>query len=82
MICAPHQILFSQIKKNYMEWACGMYGRWDEVHTGFWLGDLTGKEHLGDVDRRIILKCIFFKRDVKTWTGLLWLKVGRGGGCL
>jgi hypothetical protein len=30
----------------------------EEVHTGFGLGDLTRREHLGNVDRKIILKCI------------------------
>jgi hypothetical protein len=54
----------------------------EEVHTGFWLGDLARREHLGEVDRRIILKCIFFKRDGETWTGLHWFRTGTGGGCL
>jgi hypothetical protein len=30
------------------------------------VADLTRREHLEDVDRRIILKCIFFKRDGET----------------
>jgi len=38
-------------------------------------------EYLG-LDGRIILKLIFKKWDGETWTGLLCLKIGRGGGRL
>ena len=31
---------------------------------------------------RMILKCIFKKWDVEVWTGLLWLRIGTGGGRL
>jgi len=36
-----------------------------EVYTGFWLGNLRERDHLGDpgVDKRIILKWIFRKLD-------------------
>jgi hypothetical protein len=30
----------------------------------------------------IILRRIFRKRDVRAWTGLMWLKIGTGGGLL
>ena len=35
------------------------------------LGNLRERDHLGDpgVDRRIILKWIFRRWDVRTWTG-------------
>jgi hypothetical protein len=44
-----------------------------EVHTGFWWGDLKRRDHLEHigVDGRIILKWIFKKWDVESWTGLL-----------
>ena len=35
-----------------------------------------------DVDGRILLKLIFSKWDGEAWTGLLWLRIGVGGGCL
>ena len=34
------------------------------------------------VDVRIILKLIFQKWDTRAWTGLIWLRIGTGGGLL
>jgi len=44
--------------------ACSAYR--GEAYTGFWLGNLREREHLGDpgVDGRIILRWIFRKWDV------------------
>ena len=52
------------------------------VAYGVLVGDLMKRKHLKDVDRRIILKRIFFKWDGETWTGLLWFRIGTSGGCL
>jgi hypothetical protein len=54
-----------------------------EVHTGFWWGDLREGDHLEDpgIDERIILKWIF-KKWGGAWTGLIWLRIGTGGGLL
>jgi len=43
------------------------------------VGRPDGKSYLEDldIDGRIILKWI-----LKKWDGLLWLKIGRGGGLL
>jgi hypothetical protein len=38
-------------------------------------------EHLG-ADGRIILKCILKKPVGRAWTGLIWLRIGTGGGIL
>ena len=38
-------------------------------------------EHPG-IDRRIILRRIFRKWDVRAWTGSSWLRIGTGGGHL
>jgi hypothetical protein len=33
-------------------------------------------------ETRIIIKWIFVKLNGKAWTGLIWLKIGTGGGLL
>jgi hypothetical protein len=55
-----------------------------EVYTGFWWGNLRERDNLEDpgVDGRVILRLVFRKWDVRTWTGSLWLGIGTGGGLL
>jgi hypothetical protein len=62
--------------------ACSTYGA-VEVHTWFWCGGLSERGYLEDpgVDGRTILKLIFKKWD-RAWTGLIWLRIGTGGGLL
>jgi hypothetical protein len=55
------------------------------VHTGFWWGNLRERDHLEedpDVDGRTILRWFFRKWDGDVWTGLIWLRIGTGGGHL
>jgi hypothetical protein len=46
------------------------------------VGKHEGKKPLKDpgLDGRIILRWIFRKWDVETWTGSRWLRIGAGGG--
>jgi hypothetical protein len=46
------------------------------------VGKPEGRDHLGDtdVDGRIILRLIFRPWDVGVWVGLIWLRIGTGGG--
>jgi hypothetical protein len=54
------------------------------MQTVFWWGILKERDHLEDpgADGRIIFRRIFRKWDVAAWTGLIWLKIGTGGGHL
>ena len=52
--------------------------------TEFWWGNLREREHLEEqgVDGRIILRWLFRKWGVRGWAGLIWLRIGTGGGNL
>jgi hypothetical protein len=54
-----------------------------ELHTGFRWENLRVGDFLEDpgINGRIILKWIFQKWD-GAWTGLMWLRIGAGGGLL
>jgi len=68
-----------------MRWA-GHVARMGEQRRiqGFGGENLRERDQLGDpgVDRRIILKWIIRKWDVGEWIGLIWLRIGTGGGHL
>jgi len=53
------------------------------VYRVLW-GNPRKRGHLEDlgVGGRIILRWIFRKWDVWAWTGLIWLRIGTGGGNL
>jgi len=48
------------------------------------VGRLRERDHFEDlgVDGRTIGKWIFKKWDRETWIGLIWLRIGTGGGLL
>jgi hypothetical protein len=54
------------------------------MYTVFWRGNLREREHFEDpgVDGRIILRWIIRKSNRGAWTGLIWLRIGTGGGHL
>jgi hypothetical protein len=54
------------------------------VDTGFGGGNLRERDHLEDlgVDGRIILRWIFRKWVSGARTGMIWLRIGIGGGLL
>ena len=66
-----------------MSWAghLARMGR-GEANTEFWWGNLREGDHLGDqgIDGRIILRWIFRKWYVGTWSGSSWLRIGTYGG--
>ena len=59
-----------------------MDGERGEVRTGSWWGTSRERGHLEDqdVDGRIILKLAL--SGLGAWTGLIWLRIGTGGGLL
>ena len=54
------------------------------MYIELWWGNLRERDHLEylGIDGRIILRWIFRKWDVGEWTGLIWLRIGTGGGHL
>jgi hypothetical protein len=60
--------------------ACDILGR-GVVHTGFLWLSLVKIYNLEDtgIDGRIILKWLFKKFIGRSWTQLIWLRMGTGG---
>jgi hypothetical protein len=52
------------------------------VYTGIWWETLRERDHSEDPapEGRIILSWIFMKRDGGALVGLIWLRMGTGGG--
>ena len=55
-----------------------------KMYTRTWWGNLRGRDHLKDL-------CVEWEDNIKmdlqaagcgTWTGLIWLRIGTGGGHL
>jgi len=54
------------------------------VYAGFWWGNLIERDHLEDpgIDGGIIIRWIFKKWDVGARTGLIWVRIRKGGRLL
>jgi hypothetical protein len=66
--------------KNEMGGAYNTYGE----RRGAYRGGLKERDYLEDlrIYGWIIFKCIFKNLDCEAWTGLIWLRIGIGGGRL
>jgi hypothetical protein len=62
---------------------CGKYGSRERCIQGFG-GKALGDENLEDLGfkGKVVLKRIIKKWDGEAWSGLRWLRIGRGGGRL
>jgi hypothetical protein len=54
------------------------------MHIGYWWGNQKVRDHWQDLDvgECTILKWILERWDRVVWTGLIWLRIGIGGGLL
>jgi len=58
-----------------------LWGR-GEVHTGFWWGKLRERNNLEDVGAGGKIFKWSSRSGIGAWTGLIWLRIGSGGGRL
>jgi hypothetical protein len=82
--CSSPNIIWA-IKSRRVRWTEHVACREDRRDAyRILVGRPDGKDHLEDTDtdRSIILKCIFKKWNGEAWTGLIWLRIGTGGGRL
>jgi hypothetical protein len=81
-LCSSSNIIWG-IKYRRMRWAGRVtHGRQERCIKGFCLGDLRESDHFEDIgiDGSVILQWNFKKWNVASWTGLLWLRIGKWGG--
>ena len=83
LYCSPN--IIRMIKSRRWAGHVARVGR-EEVYTGFWWGNLRERDHLDDpgVDGSTILRWIFTKWELGggARAGLIWLRIGTGGGHL
>ena len=74
-------IIVSVIKSRRMrwDWHAARFGG-VEGHTGFWWGDLSGKDRLEDLELEgRVIKMNLQEGGRVTRTGLIWLRIGTSG---
>jgi hypothetical protein len=73
-----------RVNKPRKRWA-GRVARMGEMRSAYRIlvGSREGRNHLEDsgIDGKIVLKWIFKKWE-GAWAGLIWLRIGTGGGLL
>ena len=82
MICTPHQVI-RVIKSRRMTWAghlARMRARRDAYRI--LVGRPEGRRPLGSPRRRWEDNIEVYLQEVGAWTGLIWLRIGTGGGLL
>jgi hypothetical protein len=82
LYCSPDIVRL--IKWRRMRWAGHVACMGERRGVYRVLVNLRERDHLvnPDIDGRIILRWIFGKWDVGSWTGSIWLRIGTGGGHL
>ena len=90
MYSSPNIIWVIKIRRMRCDRHIAYMGR-EEVHAGFWWGNLMKRDHLEDprVDGKIILMDLREAGcwgmnwiDLAPWTGMIWLRIGTSGGQL
>jgi len=63
--------------------ACSMYGEKNDAYRVL-VGNLRERDHFEDpvAEERIMLRWVFRKWNGGAWTGLIWFRIGTGGGLL
>ena len=81
MISVSYQMLLGRIMR-WMKYVARM--RDTKVHTGFWWGRPEEKRSLGRPRCRWEhnIKIDLQEEGWEEWTGLIWLRIGTGDGCL
>jgi hypothetical protein len=71
-------------RRSEMGRVCGTYGRQERCLQGFGGENTRKRDHSEDpgVDGKRVSRWIFRKRVGKAWSGLIWLRIGTGGGLL